>query len=134
MSKKLEAAMREVHTNVPKNVKKTGKTGAAKESMLRAIAFSKAGEDHNPGNPGHKHPFEVSKSYDVYGGHSGDCISGVIASQADGLNRSLPPSQAVATAEVQKGAAVRCAKDQTGENRLPLNSHVRDHKQFGPNN
>jgi len=36
--------MEEVHRNVPKNVKATGKTGKAKESMLRAIAFSKAGE------------------------------------------------------------------------------------------
>jgi hypothetical protein len=37
-------AMREVHNNVPRNVKRTGKTGMAKERMLRAIAFSKAGE------------------------------------------------------------------------------------------
>jgi hypothetical protein len=34
--------MREVHTNVPKNVKATGKKGKAKEKMLQAIAFSKA--------------------------------------------------------------------------------------------
>ena len=34
--------MSEVHRNVPKNVKATGKTGKAKEAMLRAIAFSKA--------------------------------------------------------------------------------------------
>ena len=39
---KLEAAMQEVHSDTPKNVKKTGKTGKAKEAMLRAIAFSKA--------------------------------------------------------------------------------------------
>jgi hypothetical protein len=38
----VESAMREVHTNVPKNVKATGKTGAAKEAMIRAIGFSKA--------------------------------------------------------------------------------------------
>lgn len=41
---KVESAMEEVHNNVPKNVVATGKTGKAKESMLRAIAFSKAGE------------------------------------------------------------------------------------------
>ena len=39
---RIEAAMSEVHRNVPSNVKATGKTGAAKEAMLRAIAFSKA--------------------------------------------------------------------------------------------
>ena len=39
---KVEAAMREVHTNTPSTVTATGKTGAAKEKMLRAIAFSKA--------------------------------------------------------------------------------------------
>jgi len=41
---KLQDAMREVHTNTPRNVTKTGKTGKAKEAMLRAIAFSKAGQ------------------------------------------------------------------------------------------
>lgn len=40
----LNEAMSEVHKNVPENVKKTGKKGKAKEAMLRAIAFSKAGE------------------------------------------------------------------------------------------
>lgn len=39
---KVASAMREVHTNIPRTVKATGKTGAAKEAMLRAIAFSKA--------------------------------------------------------------------------------------------
>jgi len=38
----VQSAMREVHENVPANVKATGKKGKAKESMLRAIAFSKA--------------------------------------------------------------------------------------------
>ena len=34
--------MSEVHTNVPSTVKATGKTGAEKEKMLAAVAFSKA--------------------------------------------------------------------------------------------
>lgn len=38
----VENAMRNVHNKVPRNVKKTGKTGKAKEKMLRAIGFSKA--------------------------------------------------------------------------------------------
>lgn len=38
----VESAMREVHTNIPRNVKATGKKGAAREKMLQAIAFSKA--------------------------------------------------------------------------------------------
>ncbi len=42
-SMSLADAMREVHTKIPRTVKKTGKTGAAKEAMLRAIAYSKAG-------------------------------------------------------------------------------------------
>jgi transcriptional regulator of acetoin/glycerol metabolism len=41
-SKALEAAMKEVHRNIPHNVQVTGKTGVAKEKMLEAIAFSKA--------------------------------------------------------------------------------------------
>jgi len=40
----LDAAMREVHSDTPANVEKTGKKGKAKEAMLRAIAFSKAGK------------------------------------------------------------------------------------------
>ena len=40
----LDSAMSEVHKDTPKNVTKTGKTGKAKEAMLRAIAFSKAGQ------------------------------------------------------------------------------------------
>ena len=40
----IQNAFEEVHTNVPKNVMATGKTGAAKNKMLAAIAFSKAGE------------------------------------------------------------------------------------------
>lgn len=43
MKGKLGAAMEEVHKSIPKNVKKTGKKGKAKEAMLQAIAFSKAG-------------------------------------------------------------------------------------------
>lgn len=136
MSKKLEAAMREVHKNVPANVKKTGKTGAAKEAMLRAIAFSKAGEsrDKNPGNPGHKHPFAVSQSYDVYGGHAGDAESGVCHTQPDGLSRALPKAEAVKDAEEDKGAYQRCVRKQLGENLKPMNSHVEEKEEFGPNN
>jgi hypothetical protein len=40
----IQAAMEEVHKNVPKNVIATGKTGAAKQKMLAAVAYSKAGE------------------------------------------------------------------------------------------
>lgn len=41
-SKKLEAAMREVHKNEPSTVTRANVSGAKKEAMLRAIAFSKA--------------------------------------------------------------------------------------------
>lgn len=40
--KRVAAAFHEVYNDVPKNVKKTGKTGAAKRKMLTAIALSKA--------------------------------------------------------------------------------------------
>lgn len=39
---KLEAAMREVHKNIPSTVKRAKVKGKKKEAMLRAIAFSKA--------------------------------------------------------------------------------------------
>ena len=40
--KKVAEAFHEVHANVPSTVKATGKTGAAKEKMLTAVALSKA--------------------------------------------------------------------------------------------
>ena len=40
--KKVAEAFHEVHKNVPSTVKATGKTGAAKEKMLTAVALSKA--------------------------------------------------------------------------------------------
>lgn len=39
---RVEQAFHEVYTNVPKNVKATGKTGNAKQKMMTAIALSKA--------------------------------------------------------------------------------------------
>ena len=38
----VESAMREVHTNIPSTVKRADVSGARRERMLRAIAFSKA--------------------------------------------------------------------------------------------
>ena len=43
-TKLVDEAMSEVHRNVPSTVKATGKTGAAKEKMLTAVALSKARE------------------------------------------------------------------------------------------
>ncbi len=40
--KRVQAAFHEVYNKVPKNVKKTGKTGEAKRKMMTAIALSKA--------------------------------------------------------------------------------------------
>ena len=39
---KVSSAFHEVFSKVPKNVKKTGKTGMAKRKMMIAIALSKA--------------------------------------------------------------------------------------------
>jgi hypothetical protein len=40
--RKVSAAFHEVYHKVPKTVKATGKTGAAKTAMIRAVALSKA--------------------------------------------------------------------------------------------
>lgn len=39
---KLEAAMREVHKNIPSTVRRAKVKGKRREAMLRAIAFAKA--------------------------------------------------------------------------------------------
>jgi hypothetical protein len=41
---RLEAAMREVHKNIPSTVQRADVHGEKREKMLRAIAFSKAGK------------------------------------------------------------------------------------------
>lgn len=43
-AKKVAEAFHEVHENIPSTVKATGKTGAAKEKMLTAVALSKSRE------------------------------------------------------------------------------------------
>ena len=91
-------------------------------------------EDHNPGNPGRPRPFGVSKSYDVYNGHSGEGTSGAIETQSDGQGRALPPATAVTEAKEETGVAAKCIKEQVGENRYAINSHVAEKKEFGPNN
>ena len=42
--RKLEAAMEEVHENIPSTVKRANVSGKRREKMLRAIAFDKARE------------------------------------------------------------------------------------------
>lgn len=91
-------------------------------------------EEHNPGNPGHKRPFAVSASYDVYGGRSGEGKSGVIGSQSESRTSLPPVDNNVPAAKAEEGTAVRCARQQTGENRYPINSHEESHKTHGPNN
>lgn len=80
-----------------------------------------------------------SDSYKVYQEKSEAAASGVHSTQQEVGGQSypgrpLPPTQQVETAKDKPGTAVRCAKVQTGDNRLPLNSHVRENKTFGPNN
>lgn len=74
-----------------------------------------------------------SESYKVYLEKAGSAESGVCESQSEG-RKSLPPAAAVEEAKAEPGTAVRCAKEQTGLNRYPINEHEEDHKTHGPNN
>jgi len=58
------------------------------------------------------------------------------AAHADGYpGRALPPvNNEVPDAKCEEGAAVRCARQQTGENRYPINQHEADEHHHGPNN
>jgi len=80
-----------------------------------------------------------SESYKVYteAVADGKQTSGVrdASAPSEGYpGRALPKSEAVTEAKVEKGVAVKCAKQQTGENRYPINSHVEKKLEFGPNN
>lgn len=60
--------------------------------------------------------------------------SGVIESQPEG-RASLPPvNNDVPAAKADEGAHARAVKVQLGENLKPLNSHVKESQQYGPNN
>jgi hypothetical protein len=60
--------------------------------------------------------------------------SGVHSTQPE-CRTALPPvNNEVPAAKVDVGAAIRCAKQQTGENRYPINSHEETKKTHGPNN
>jgi hypothetical protein len=48
--------------------------------------------------------------------------------------RALPAVQEVKQAQDNPGTAVRCAKEQTGLNRYPINSHEEKEHHHGPNN
>ena len=48
--------------------------------------------------------------------------------------RALPKASAVEEAKCEPGTTVRCAKEQTGENRYPINSHVEKKLEYGSNN
>lgn len=74
-----------------------------------------------------------SESYKVYLQKSEAAPGGVHSTQPE-CRTSLPPAQAVTEAKAEPGTAVRCAKEQTGQNRYPINSHVAEKKEFGPNN
>ncbi len=74
-----------------------------------------------------------SESYKVYLEKSEAAPGGVHSTQPEG-RAGLPPASAVEECKCETGVTVRCAKQQTGENRYPINSHVETKKEFGPNN
>lgn len=81
-----------------------------------------------------------SESYKVYLEKSEAAPGGIHSTQPEvgGQSypgRALPPvDNSVPDAKCEPGTAVRCAKEQTGENRYPMNSHVAEKKEHGPNN
>lgn len=48
--------------------------------------------------------------------------------------RALPKAESVTTAESKTGVTIKCARQQTGENRYAINRHVEEKREFGPNN
>lgn len=57
------------------------------------------------------------------------------AAHAEGYpGRALPKASTVETAKDNPGTTVRCAKEQTGENRYAINSHVEKKMEYGANN
>ena len=80
-----------------------------------------------------------SESYKVYlekseaaAGGSGENQKEVGGQSYPG--RPTPPVQQVVEAKCEEGTTVRCAKQQTGENRYPINSHEEKNHTHGPNN
>jgi hypothetical protein len=60
--------------------------------------------------------------------------SGVHSTQKE-CRESLPPvNNDVHPAKEVKGKTLECVRQQVGENRHAINSHVAEKKEFGPNN
>lgn len=74
-----------------------------------------------------------SESYKVYLEKSEAAPGGVHSTQPEG-RAGLPPVVGVKDAECEPGTTIKCVKEQTGENRYPMNSHIEKKKEFGPNN
>ncbi len=60
--------------------------------------------------------------------------SGVHSSQPEGRTALSPVNNNVEAAKEVKGKTLECVRQQVGENRYPINSHVAEKKEFGPNN
>jgi hypothetical protein len=79
-----------------------------------------------------------SESYKVYLDKSPQAVEGVTSQPEVGgqsyPGRATPPVQQVEQAKDNPGTAVRLAKQQTGENRYPINSYDYEKSSHGPNN
>jgi len=60
--------------------------------------------------------------------------SGVHSSQPEGRTGLPPADNNVEAAKEDKGKTLECVRQQVGENRYAINSHVAAKKEFGPNN
>jgi hypothetical protein len=60
--------------------------------------------------------------------------SGVHSTQKENRDSLPPVDNKVPAAKEEKGKTLECVRQQVGENRYPINSHVGEKKEFGSNN
>jgi hypothetical protein len=75
-----------------------------------------------------------SESYKVYLDKTEAAKSGIIKSQPESRTSLPPVDNDVSEAKEDKGAHKRCADEQIGLNRYPINTHEEEKKTHGPNN
>lgn len=106
---KVSAAFHEVYENVPKSVKKTGKTGKAKQEMMTAIALSKArAAGANVPEPPSMQRGGVVPSTGVYNMHKGEKVlpaPGIVSPPVKSLPYGRPGEESPAFGLKIKGSA-----------------------------
>jgi hypothetical protein len=94
-------------------------------------------KDYEPTYSNSMPPVTAATSVERERGERHGAKQGILATQSEGPQGSQgrrPAPSAVETAKEVPGCHAECVKAQVGENRYPINKHVEEKRECGPNN